>query len=104
MARTNAALTSNDAVNWGPSFYPDSRHIVYSTSTHGHQNYEIYWMDTETRQAGAKSPSAMASMPCPCSAADGKKLMWTSKGRTADKTSQLWIADFAMEPVKAASR
>ena len=29
---------------------------------------------------------------------DGKRLMWTSSGRTADRKSQLFIADFSLEP------
>ena len=35
---------------------------------------------------------------------DGKKLMWTSSGRTADKKSQLFIADFEPTPAATASR
>ena len=35
---------------------------------------------------------------------DGKKMMWTSKGRTADDTSQLFIADFVLDPDSTASR
>ena len=31
-------------------------------------------------------------------------MMWTSKGRTADNTSQLFIADFALDPDSTASR
>ena len=30
---------------------------------------------------------------------DGKRLMWTSSGRTADRKSQLFIADFTLEAV-----
>jgi Tol biopolymer transport system component len=87
------ALTANDAVNWGPFFYPDSRHIVYSTSIHGHQNYEIYWMDTTTgaQERITYQPGFDA---LPVFSRDGKQLLWTSKGRTADNTSQLFIADF----------
>jgi TolB protein len=97
-------LTSNDAVNWGPYFYPDSRHIVYSTSIHGHANYEVYLMDTETgRQERITYREGFDGLPV--FSRDGKKMMWTSKGRTADNTSQLFIADFELgsEPV-AASR
>jgi Tol biopolymer transport system component len=91
------ALTSNDAVNWGPYFHPDSRHIVYSTSLHGHQNYEIYLMDTETgRQERVTYKEGFDGLPVFSN--DGKKLLWTSKGRTADNTSQLFIADFTMGP------
>ena len=30
---------------------------------------------------------------------DGKRLMWTSSGRTADRKSQLFIADFTVKPL-----
>ena len=33
---------------------------------------------------------------------DGKQMLWTAKGRTPDKTSQLFIADFQIEPTLAA--
>ncbi len=89
------ALTDNDAVNWGPFFHPDSRHIVYSTSLHGHQNYEIYLMDTETgRQERVTYREGFDALPV--ISADGKRLLWTSKGRSADNTSQLFIADFEL--------
>ena len=91
------ALTDNDAVNWGPFFHPDSRQIVYATSLHGHQNYEIYLMDTETgRQERITYREGFDALPV--ISGDGKRLLWTSKGRTADKTSQLFIADFDAAP------
>jgi TolB protein len=33
----------------------------------------------------------------PVFSSDGKRLMWTSSGRTVDKKSQLFIADFSMK-------
>ena len=86
-------LTDNDAVNWGPYFWKDSRHILYATSRHGHQNYELYWMDTDTgKQERITYREGFDGLPV--FSPDGTKLMWTSKGRAADKTSQLFIADF----------
>ncbi len=35
---------------------------------------------------------------------DGKRLMWTSSGRTADRKSQLFIADFTLEPAAPDAR
>jgi Tol biopolymer transport system component len=97
------ALTANDAVNWGPFFYPDSRHIVYSTSIHGHQNYEIYWMDTATghEERITYQPGFDA---LPVFSKDGKRMLWTSKGRSADNTSQLFIADFVAPSAPAPGR
>jgi len=93
------ALTRNDAVNWGPYFHPDSRHIVYSTSLHGHANYEIYLMDTETgRQERLTYREGFDALPV--FSPDGKSLLWTSKGRTADNTSQLFLADFELSPAR----
>ncbi len=97
------ALTSNDAVNWGPYFFRDSRHIVYSTSLHGHQNYEVYWMDTQT-QAQQRVTYHDGFDALPVFSKDGRQMLWTSKGRTTDKTSQLFIADFIESPDSSGER
>jgi Tol biopolymer transport system component len=90
-------LTDNDDVNWGPYWYTDSRHIVYATSKHGHSNYEIYWMDVDSgQQERITYHDGFDGLPV--LSPDGKRLMWTSSGRTADKKSQLFIADFVAEP------
>lgn len=97
------ALTSNEGVNWGPYFFPDSRHLVYSTSIHGHQNYEIYLMDTETgKEERLTFRDGFDGLPV--FSKDGKQMLWTSKGRTADNTSQLFLADFELETPPVASR
>jgi TolB protein len=100
--KNERALTNNDSVNWCPYFYPDSRHIIYTTSIHGHQNYELYWMDTETgRQERITFHDGFDGLPV--FSADGKKLLWTSRGRNPEKTSQLFIADFTIDPAPTAS-
>jgi Tol biopolymer transport system component len=101
--KNERALTSNDAVNWGPYFYPDSRHIVFSTSLHGHQNYEVYWMDTETGKL-ERITYRDGFDGLPVFSSDGAKMLWTSKGRTPDKTSQLFIADFEKPAEPTAAR
>jgi Tol biopolymer transport system component len=101
--RSERQLTDNSAVNWGPFFLPDSRHIVYSTSLHGHQNYEIYLMDTETgRQERVTYHDGFDGLPV--ISPDGQKMLWTSKGRTVDNTSQLFIADFRAPAALAGGR
>ncbi len=99
--KNERSLTDNDAVNWGPFFYPDSRHIVYSTSLQGHANYEVYLMDTETREQ-ERITFRDGFDGLPVFSRDGKRMLWTSKGRNPEKTSQLYIADFVMEPAKVA--
>ena len=90
-------LTDNEFVNWGPSWHPDNRHIIYATSRHGHQNYELYLMDVDTGSE-QRITDHEGFDGLPVFSPDGKKLMWTSSGRTADKKSQLFIADFEPTP------
>jgi TolB protein len=96
------ALTNNDFVNWGPYFHPDNRHIIYATSRHGHQNYELYLMDVETG-APERITYTEGFDGLPVFSPDGRRLMWTSSGRTADRTSQLFLADFTLEPNAASA-
>ncbi len=90
-------LTDDENVNWGPYWHPDGKHIVYATSAHGHTNYEVYLMDvdsgTKTRITHHEGFDGL-----PVFSPDGKRMMWTSSGRTRDKQSQLFIADFTLEP------
>jgi Tol biopolymer transport system component len=90
------ALTDNDFVNWGPYWYRDSRHIIYATSKHGHTNYELYLMDVDTRSE-ERITYHEGFDGLPVFSPDGKRLMWTSSGRTADRKSQLFIADLTLE-------
>jgi TolB protein len=97
------ALTDNEFVNWGPYWHPDGRHIIYATSRHGHSNYELYLMDVESGdQERITYKEGFDGLPV--FSADGKRLLWTSSGRTADKKSQLFIADFSLTPDRTASR
>ena len=91
------ALTTNRDVNWGPYFYKDSRHLIYATSRQGHQNYELYLMDADTG-SDERITFRDGFDGLPAFSPDGSQLLWTSKGRTADNTSQLFIADFSLEP------
>jgi Tol biopolymer transport system component len=98
------ALTDNEFVNWGPYWHPDNRHIIYATSRHGHQNYELYLMDVDTGKE-ERITFAEGFDGLPVFSPDGKRLMWTSSGRTADRKSQLFLADFTLEPrAEAAAR
>ncbi|HEX8201670.1 MAG TPA: hypothetical protein VF590_14395 [Isosphaeraceae bacterium] len=96
------ALTDDEFVNWGPYFHPDNRHIIYATSRHGHQNYELYLMDVETGDQ-ERITHAEGFDGLPVFSPDGRHLMWTSSGRTADKSSQLFLADFTLDPAPAAA-
>jgi Tol biopolymer transport system component len=94
---TNERQLTDDAnVNWGPYFHPDGKHVVYATSAHGHQNYEIYAM----RDDGSHKTRITFSQGfdgLPAFSPDGKHLMWSSK-RTKDNTTQIFVAKFTPPP------
>jgi Tol biopolymer transport system component len=86
-------LTHNpETVNWGPYWHPDGRHIVYATSIHGHQNYEVYLMRDDGTYKTRLTHTEGADV-LPVFSPDGKWMMWTSK-RGPEKTSQVWVARF----------
>jgi Tol biopolymer transport system component len=96
-------LTDNEFVNWGPYWHPSGRHIVYATSKHGHQNYEVYLMDVDSgREERITFHDGFDGLPV--FSPDGSRMMWTSSGRTDDRKSQLFIADFVLDPEAPATR
>lgn len=89
-------LTNDENVNWGPYFHPDNRHIVYATSLHGHQNYELYLMrDDGSHKTRVTHTPGFDGLPV--FSPDGKYLMWSSK-RSPDNTTQIFLARFTMPP------
>jgi TolB protein len=87
-------LTNDGNVNWGPYWHPDGKHLIYATSAHGHQNYELYLMRSDgshkTRITFTEGFDGL-----PVFSPDGKYLMWSSK-RTKDGTTQVFLARFKM--------
>ena len=87
-------LTTGDDVNWAPYWHPDGRHIIYTTSRHGHANYELYLMrDDGSNPIRVTFHNGFDGLPV--FSPDGKYLMWSSK-RTSDNTTQVFIARFSM--------
>lgn len=85
-------LTDDQNVNWGPYFHPDNQHIIYATSAHGHQNYELYAMrDDGSHKIRITHTEGFDGLPV--FSPDGKWLMWSAK-RAADGSVQLFIAKF----------
>jgi Tol biopolymer transport system component len=85
-------LTDDANVNWGPFFHPDDKHIIYATSAHGHQNYELYAMrDDGSHKTRITYTEGFDGLPV--FSPDGKYLMWSSK-RSPDKTTQIFAAKF----------
>ncbi len=94
-------LTDNGAVNWAPFWHPCQDVIAYTTSIHGHHNYEVYLLSISTKDQYrvTRNPAfdGLSTFN-----KEGTKILWTSK-RGEDNTSQVFMADFTLplgRPVK----
>jgi Tol biopolymer transport system component len=88
------ALTDDGNVNWGPFWHPSGEWIVWSTSRHGHHNYEVYMMRADGGTPTRVTYSAGADV-LPAFSPDGRHMVWSSK-RTSDNTTQVFVSRFAL--------
>ena len=97
-------LTDNVHVNWAPFWHPNGRYLIYATSEIGHENYEVFAIDADPGRDGGPAKYGTRRRRItfadkfdglPVFSADGSRMMWTSQ-RGAERSSQVWIADFVM--------
>ena len=103
--KNDVALTDNIGVNWAPYWHPKQAYIIWTGADHtdpkARPNYDLWLMkykvDGEKFSAGpiTRITDFAGADVLPVFSPDGKQLMWTST-RTADHSSQLWIADFKL--------
>jgi len=95
------ALTENEGVNWCPYWHPSGRYIIYSfadySQPHRRPNFDLYLMELKSRRSTRITWSTAADV-LPAFSPDGSKLLWTSKRRFGCKGSQLFLADFFLQP------
>jgi Tol biopolymer transport system component len=100
-------LTENlNTVNWGPYFHPSGKYIIWAAADYSGDpraaSFDLYTMDVEHDDTSFKGGKVVQvtfhkkADVLPVFSPDGKKLMWTSS-RTADASSQLYIADWLRE-------
>ncbi len=104
-------LTDNQHVNWAPFFHPSGDFLVYATSEVSHRNYEVFAITFDSEDPKPTTPVRITYADgfdgLPVFNPDGTKMMWTAQrgddtqwgGRPS---SQLWIADFDADAVRAA--
>jgi TolB protein len=86
------ALTHDAFNNVNPAWHPDGKHIIYSTSMHGRNNYELYLMNRDGWQKTRITFSPGADL-MPVFSPDGRFIMWTS-ARSKDGTAEVFAAKF----------
>ncbi len=104
--QNETALTQNDLwVHWAPYWHPTQPYLIWTAADHSQPdvrpNYDL-WLARYSVAQGRLSiepPLRVTDHPAadvlPVFSPDGKRLMWTSN-RTADHSSQLFIADFLL--------
>ncbi|HEV2972315.1 MAG TPA: biopolymer transporter Tol [Pirellulales bacterium] len=101
----DTALTDNGGVNWAPYWHPSKSYLIWTAADYsnprGKPNFDLWLMKYEHRD-GQIMPGPITQITdhpaadvLPVFSPDGKQLMWTSN-RTADNSSQLFIADFKL--------
>jgi hypothetical protein len=94
--KDNQPLTHDDENNINPAWHPGGTHIIYSTSRHGRDNYELYLMDIFGRHK-TRITFTPGSNLMPVFSPDAKLLMWTSK-RSPDGSDEIFAAKFKFPP------
>jgi len=103
--KNETALTDTNGVNWGPYWHPSAPYIIWSGADHSdpnaRPNYDLWMAKYEvvdgkfTLGPVTRVTDSASADVLPVFSPDGKQLMWTST-RTTDRSSQLFLADFAM--------
>ncbi|MES2199655.1 MAG: hypothetical protein V4489_05770 [Chlamydiota bacterium] len=86
-------LTDNGAVNWAPYWHPNGDVIAYTTSIHGHHQYELYLMNITTF-AECRLTESPSFDGLPVFNREGDLILWTSK--RGDDSCQIFLATFIM--------
>lgn len=92
-----------DTVNWAPYYHPSGEYLIWARADYSRgpmgANFDLYTMKLETTEHEVKGGAVQRitfhekADVLPVFSPDGTKLLWTSS-RTADGSSQLWIADW----------
>jgi Tol biopolymer transport system component len=98
-----------NGVHWAPYWHPTKPYIIWTGADHSNRrvrpNYDLHLMRYQVKEGkfmpGEKTrvTDSPAADVLPVFSPDGTQLMWTST-RTANRTSQLFIADFHLPDAK----
>ena len=105
--KTEVQLTNNlEQVNWCPFFHPSGKYLIWSGADYSRgpatAKFHLFTMELEEKDgklvggAVTQITDRPVSDVLPVFSPSGKQLLWTST-RTADGSSQLWLADWLRE-------
>ena len=86
-------LTDFKAMSWAPYFHPSGEYVIFTSNKLGFTNFELYLVDAAGEHEPVRVTFTDGFDGLPVFSPDGKQLCWTT-GRTADGTSQLFLANW----------
>ncbi|XZE51388.1 M28 family peptidase [Planctomycetaceae bacterium SH139] len=86
-------LTSIGAMSWAPFFHPSGDYLVFTTNVHGFANFELYLVRADGKGEPVRVTRTAGFDGLPVFLPGGERISWTST-RTADKQSQIFLADW----------
>lgn len=94
-------LTDFKAMSWAPYFHPSGKYVVFTSNKLGFENFELFIVDADGAKEPVRATFTDGFDGLPVFSPDGAKLCWTSN-RTADKKSQLFLANWNHDAALAA--
>lgn len=94
-------LTEFGAMSWAPYFHPSMQYVIFASNKLGFSNFELFMVDALGEREPVRVTFTDGFDGLPVFSPDGKQLCWTSN-RTADKNSQIFIANWNHEAALAA--
>jgi Tol biopolymer transport system component len=89
-------VTDFKAMSWAPYFHPSGKYVIFASNKLGFSNFELFMVDAEGTREPVRVTFTDGFDGLPVFSPDGKKLAWTSN-RTAEKVSQIFLADWNHE-------
>lgn len=86
-------VTDFKSMSWAPFYHPSGQYIVFTSNKLGFENFELFIVDVRGEKEPVRVTFTDGFDGLPVFSPDGKKLCWTT-ARTADKKSQLFLADW----------
>lgn len=94
-------LTDFKSISWAPFPHPSGEYVVFASNKYGFANFELFLVDVEGERVPTRVTFTDGFDGLPTFSPDGRQLSWTSN-RTADGTSQIFLADWNHDAARAA--
>jgi Tol biopolymer transport system component len=85
-------ITKLKAMSWAPYFHPSGDYIIFTTNVWGHDNFELYMVDSDGRHEPVRVTDWSGFDGLPVFTPDGQGLAWTHRNEKGE--SQIYMAQW----------